>query len=58
MAGGKPAGKADAKKDAKAAPAKKGGAPAEDKNAPKPITIDYPDVASAQNFLIYERSFS
>jgi len=57
MAGGKPAGKGDPKKDAKAAPAKKGGAPTEDKNAPKPITIDYPEVHAGSNFLIYERSF-
>ena len=51
-------GKADPKKDAKGAPPKKGGAPAEDKNAPKAITIDYPDAPAAPNYVIYEKSFA
>lgn len=42
---GKPATGKDAKKDAKAGgkPAAKGAAPVEDKNAPKPIEIEYPE---------------
>jgi hypothetical protein len=56
--GGKPAGKADPKKDAKAAPAKKGGAPTEDKNAPKAVNIDYPDQPAAPNYAIFEKSFA
>ena len=42
---GKPATGKDAKKDAKAAgkPPAKGAAPVEDKNAPKPIEIEYPE---------------
>lgn len=55
---GKPAGKADPKKDAKAAPAKKGGAPTEDKNAPKTIAIDYPEQPAAPNYFIFEKSFA
>ena len=59
MAGGKPAGKADPKKDAKGgAPPKKGGAPAEDKNAPKTVNIDYPDAPAAPTYCIYEKSFA
>jgi hypothetical protein len=58
VAGGKP-GKADPKKDAKAAPAKgKGGAPTEDKNAPKAVVIDCPDAPAALNYAIYEKSFA
>lgn len=57
---GKPATGKDAKKDAKAAgkaPAK-GAAVVEDKNAPKPIEIEYPeDVESDPSFLVLERDF-
>ena len=58
---GKPATGKDAKKDAKAAgkPAAKGAAVVEDKNAPKPIEIEYPeDVVSDPAFLILERDFN
>jgi hypothetical protein len=58
---GKPATGKDAKKDAKAAgkPAAKGAAPVEDKNAPKPIEIEYPeDVKSEPAFMVLERDFS
>lgn len=57
--GGKagPGGKPDPKKDAKA-PVKKGGAAAvEDKNAPKVITIEYPEVPSGETFVIVEKDY-
>jgi len=57
---GKPATGKDAKKDAKAAgkPPAKGAAVVEDKNAPKPIEIEYPeDVESDPSFLVLERNF-
>ena len=56
MAGGKPGGKPDPKKDPKAAPKK--GAPVEDKNAPKPIVVDYPEIPSSNNFVILEKTFT
>lgn len=50
----------DAKKDPKAAAAK-GKAPAatEDKNAPQPITVEYPEEKATKDvdFLVYERQF-
>lgn len=49
-------GKKDAKKPDKKAPAK-GAAPVEDKNSPQPITVEYSDVLSDDNFLVYERDF-
>ena len=54
------AGKKDAKKDPKAAAAKgKGAAPAEDKNSPQLITVEYPEEKATAdvNYLVYERQF-
>lgn len=50
-------GKADPKKDAKGAAkgGAKGGPAGDDKNAPQPITVDYPEVDSDKNYIIYER---
>ena len=48
-------GKKDPKKDAKAAP-KKGAV--EDKNAPKAIAVDYPDVPACDNFVILEKEYN
>ena len=58
IAGGKgPAGK-DAKKPAgKPAPAAKKGA-VEDKNAPKAIVIEYPEIPMNENFIILEKEFN
>lgn len=53
-------GKKDAKKDPKAAAAKgKGAAPAEDKNSPQAITVEYPEekATADKNYLVYERQF-
>jgi hypothetical protein len=57
-AGAGGAKKADPKKDAKGA-AKGGakGAVGEDKNAPQPITVEYPEIESDKNYIIYERQF-
>jgi len=55
-----PTGK-DAKKDAKPgkpAPGKAGQAPLEDKNAPKNVEFDYPEVDSTSNFIIVERDYT
>lgn len=49
-------GKADPKK----APPKggaKGAAPAEDKNSPQPITVEYPDTPEDSNYMVFERTF-
>jgi len=52
-------GKPDPKKDAKGGKAgAKGAAVAEDKNSPQPITVEYPETDSADNFVIYERKFN
>lgn len=58
MIGKAPAGKADPKKDPKAAAPKKGGAPTEDKNVPKVVTVDYPEPPAAPTYMIYEKSFA
>lgn len=53
-------GKKDPKKDAKAAASKgKGAAPAEDKNAPQAITVEYPEEKATkdENFLVLERQY-
>ena len=49
-------GKSDPKKDAKGKGGKGGGA--EDKNAPKSLEIEYPEVESEPNYIIIERSFT
>ena len=54
------AGGAKGKADPKKAPPKgggKGAAPTEDKNAPQPITVDYPETPDDANCMIIERSF-
>jgi len=45
----------DAKKDTKSKPAK-GAAVEADKNLPKPLEIEYPDIASEVDYVILERS--
>ena len=37
---------------------KKGGAPAEDKNAPKAVNVDYPEVPASPTYAIFEKSFA
>lgn len=54
VAGGK--GKDAKGKDAKAAKPGKGGA-ADEKNAPKAIEVEYPEIESEADFLILEHSF-
>lgn len=56
--GGKPAGKVDPKKDPKAAAGAKKGQPIEDKNTPKNVVIDYPEVSASPNYFIYERNYA
>ena len=55
-----PISEKDAKKDAKApakgAPAK--GAPVEDKNAPKPIEIEYEQIESHPAYIVLEKDFT
>ena len=52
-------GKADPKKDAKGKGAKGGAPGVEDKNAPQPITVEYPtDVEEDKDYIIYEREFN
>lgn len=51
-------GKADPKKDPKAAAkgGPKGGVPVtDDKNVPQAITVEYPQIESEKNYIIYER---
>eukprot|EP00347_Sterkiella_histriomuscorum_P007790 403347554 len=55
--GGKPGGKPDPKKDPKLAAQKKG-AVVEDKNAPKTIVVDYPDIPTAPNYQIFEKTYA
>ena len=57
---GKPGTGKDAKAAAKAAPGKapaKGSAPVEDKNAPKPIEIEYDEVEKNPEFIVLEKDF-
>lgn len=53
-AGGK---KADPKKDAKGKAPAKGAAVVEDKNSPQPITVDYPEIDSNADYMIFERDY-
>ena len=53
-AGGK---KADPKKDAKGKAPAKGATVVEDKNSPQPITVDYPEIESDPDFVIFERDY-
>ena len=53
-AGGK---KADPKKDAKGKAPAKGATVAEDKNSPQPITVEYPEIDSNSDYVIFERDF-
>ena len=46
----------DPKKDAKSAP-KKGAQVEADKNCPKPIEIEYPEIQTEKDYVIMERSF-
>lgn len=50
-----PAGKADPKKDPKSAAGKP--ATADDKNCPKDIKVDYPEVEQETDFMILEKSY-
>ena len=52
-------GKGDPKKDAKggAKGAPKGGPAGDDKNAPQAITVEYPEIDSDKNYIVYERQF-
>lgn len=59
VVGGKAPGKPDPKKDPKAAMAQKKGAVVEDKNAPKQITVDYPEnTPYGPNYAIFEKAFT
>lgn len=51
-------GKVDPKKDPKAAGkgvAKGGASPSDDKNVPQQITVEYPQIETEKNYIIYER---
>ena len=53
---GKAGGKAPAKGAPKAAPQK--GAPADDKNAPQQIEVNYPEVPTEKNYFLIEKDFN
>ena len=50
--------KADPKKDAKGKAPAKGAAPVEDKNAPANITVEYQEIDSQDNYIIFERKYN
>lgn len=50
-------GKPDPKKDAKGKPQGKGAVQQDDKNAPKNITVEYPEITREPNFLVIEKSY-